>query len=263
MNSEISENYLKNYIGIFDSGVGGISVLKEMHRILPHENFLFYGDSANAPYGPRPSEEIRQLAENVAAHLVNQGVKAIVIACNTATSAAAASLRKRYENIPIIGIEPAIKPAANAKSGQRLLVMATEATLRLEKYRSLEKQLEKQAEFIDLACSGLVEFLEQGRQDSPEMHEYLQKLLGPYKDKVDGVILGCTHYPFVKKQIRKVLGDVEFFDGSNGTARELKRQLELHQLTNPSDEEGKIIFQSSKKAEEELELYRKFFSMEI
>ncbi len=252
----------EGYIGIFDSGVGGISVLKEMHRMLPSENFLYYGDSANAPYGDKPDERISELAENVTKHLMDSGVKAVVIACNTATSAAAAILRERYPAFPIIGIEPALKPAATAQTGKRLLVMATDATLRLDKFRLLESQLKDRAEFMELACPGLADLLEKGDPASPAVKAYLEELLHDYKGKVDGVVLGCTHYPFVKPQIRDVLGDVKFYDGAGGTARELKRQLENRGLLRPG-EEGKIVFESSRDTKEELLLYQKYFQTEI
>lgn len=250
------------YVGAFDSGIGGISVLREMVKELPHENFLYYGDSANAPYGDRPTEEIVELTENVVKHLLDRNVKAIVIACNTSTSAAASVVRAGHPDIPILGIEPALKPAAKEHAGKKLLVMATAATLRLKKFQKLEHSLEGQAQFIPLVCSGLADLVEKGDPDSAEMKEYLQKVLGPYVGKVDGVVLGCTHYPFVARQIEEVLGgDVPLFDGAAGTARQLRRRLTQENLLNEQNGPGDIILESSLGTKEEIALYRKFLEM--
>lgn len=250
------------YIGAFDSGIGGISVLREMVKELPHENFLYYGDSANAPYGDRPTEEIVALTENVVKHLLDKNVKAIVIACNTSTSAAASVVRAEHPDIPILGIEPALKPAAKEHAGKKLLVMATAATLRLKKFQKLEHSLENQAQFIPLVCSGLADLVEKGEPDSPEMKAYLQKALGPYVGKVDGVILGCTHYPFVARQIEEVMGGgVPLFDGAAGTARQLHRRLTEEGLLNDQEGPGDVILESSLGTKEEIALYRKFLEM--
>lgn len=247
------------YIGTFDSGIGGISVLREMVKELPHENFLYFGDSANAPYGDRPTQEIIDLTEAVVHHLLDENVKAIVIACNTSTSAAASVVRAEHPDIPILGIEPALKPAAREHAGKKLLVMATAATLRLKKFQKLEHSLEDQAQFIPLVCSGLAELVEKGEPDSPEMKAYLRRALSPYVGKVDGVILGCTHYPFVARQIEEVMGgDVPLFDGAAGTARELRRRLAQEDLLNDSQEPGKVVMQSSLNTKEEIDLYWKF-----
>lgn len=249
----------KDYIGVFDSGVGGISVLKALIKELPYENFLYFGDSANAPYGEKTTEEIQKLSMNIADHFVEEGVKAIVIACNTATSAAAPLIREKYQKkMPVIGEEPALKPAAEADEDHdsKILVMATPATLRLEKFRKLKKRLEYEAEFIPVACFGLAARIEKGNFDAPDMTALLENLIGPYKGKVDGVVLGCTHYPFVKKQIREVLGDVPLFDGGEGTARELRRELEARHLLKKEKTAGRVVLQSSLDTPEELELYR-------
>lgn len=249
----------KDYIGVFDSGVGGISVLKALIRELPYENFLYYGDSANAPYGEKTTEEIQKLSMRIADHFVEEGVKAIVIACNTATSAAASLIREKYQGrMPVIGEEPALKPAAEADEDRdsKILVMATPATLRLEKFQKLKKRLEYEAEFIPVACVGLAARIEKGNFDAPDMRELLQRLIGPYKGKVDGIVLGCTHYPFVKKQIREVMGDVPLFDGGEGTARELRRELEERSLLRKEQLSGKVVFQSSLDTPEEMKLYQ-------
>lgn len=255
--TEQEENY-SGYIGVFDSGVGGISILKELVHTLPEEKFLYYGDSANAPYGEKTTEQVLALVMNIVQYLVEQGVKAIVIACNTATSVAVTKVRAAYPQLPVIGVEPAIKPAAAAKEHARVLVMATPITLHLEKYQQLSKTLEEKAEFIPLNCAGLAQRIEKGKLEAEDLQQQLANLLEPFRGQIDSVVLGCTHYPFVKEQIRRVLGEVPMYDGSVGTAQELKRQLEKHQLLNRGGT-GRVVFQSSKNTAEELELYRRFY----
>ena len=248
-----------DFIGVFDSGVGGISVLKELTRELPCEDFLFYGDSANAPYGEKEEQQVREIAENLAGRLIERGAKAIVIACNTATSAAAASIRDLFPNVPIVGVEPAVKPAALELSHKRVLVMATPMTLQREKYKALAGRFDRQATLVPLACPGLAARIEQGALEEGDLSEMLEDLLLPYVGQIDGVVLGCTHYPFIKKEIRKILGDIPFFDGAEGTARELKRRLEAEGLLTERTERGKVVFDSSRKSLKELLLYEAFF----
>lgn len=250
----------QDYIGVFDSGVGGISVLKELYRLLPGENYLFYGDSANAPYGEKTVEEVRRLTFRAVDSLAGYGVKAVVIACNTATSAAVISLREKYENrFPVIGVEPALKPAAEAKKHDRILVMATPVTLNLEKYSRLKERFSGVSEIISLPCPGLAERIEQGHLDAPDLRRMLEGFLGPYAGKVDSVVLGCTHYPFVREQIRDILGGIPSFDGGEGTARETRRRLEASGRLSPGNAGGRIVFSSSRDTAGELELYRELF----
>ena len=214
----------QNYIGVFDSGVGGISVLKELIAQMPQEKFLYFGDSANAPYGAKTTEQVRALSLQAAAHLANRGLKALVVACNTATAASIRILRQTYPDLVVVGIEPAVKPAAERFPGGRVGVMATEVTLREEKLHTLLSRY-PQTEFIPIAAPGVVELVEQGKADSEEMDALLNKILLSHKGNLDGLVLGCTHYPFVKKAIRRVLGDIPLFDGGEGTARYTKACL--------------------------------------
>lgn len=245
-------------IGVFDSGVGGISVLKELVAQLPHENFIFYGDSKHAPYGTKTLVEVQQLTCADAEYLMEQNVKALVVACNTATSAAIKILRSKYQNMPVIGIEPALKPAVMAGRHPRVLVMATPMTLREEKFRLLMREHEKEAEIISLPCPGLVEFVERGELESPGLERFLTELFAEYMEHpVDSVVLGCTHYPFVKKMIQKVLGSgVQIFDGGEGTAKETRRRLRESGLLNPSTQKGQVVIQNSLESEEILCLSR-------
>ncbi len=209
-------------VGVFDSSVGGISVLRELTRLMPHERFLYYGDSKNAPYGVRPEKEIEALTIQAADWFLQRDVKALVIACNTATSAAAPALRKRL-SIPVIGMEPALKPAAvNHKSGA-ILVMATPATLKQSKFQRLLGQYGEDVRMVP--CGGLMEFVERLELDSPALDEFLRQRLTGLGQPVESVVLGCTHYVFLKKAIRKVLPDVALYDGNLGTARQLRNLL--------------------------------------
>lgn len=257
----------ENYVGVFDSGVGGLSVLQELVKELPYENYYFFGDSLHAPYGEKPLRLIRKYSMAIADHMVEEGCKAIVIACNTATSAAAPKIRAKYDaDIPILGMEPALKPAAKMEPHGRVLVMATPATLKLEKYQKLSHRLEGEAEFIPVMCRGLAARIEQGNLDAPDMIELLQSLIGPYAGKVDGIVLGCTHYPFVKNQIREVMGDVPLFDGGAGTARQLRRRLIQHDILAPEGDDaprGQIVLDSSLKTPEEKKIYETLYHTEI
>ena len=222
----------QGYIGVFDSGVGGISVLRELIAQMPQEKFLYFGDSANAPYGVKTTEEVRALSLQAAAHLANRGLKALVVACNTATAASIRTLRQEYPGLVVVGIEPAVKPAAERFPGGRVGVMATEVTLREEKLHALLARY-PQTEFIPIPAPGVVELVEQGKSDSDEMVALLDGLLAPHKGKLDGLVLGCTHYPFVKKAICRVLGEIPLFDGGEGTARYTKACLKEKNLLSP------------------------------
>jgi len=249
-------------IGVFDSGVGGISVLRELVALMPNENFIYFGDSANAPYGTKSLEQVVELVCADADYLYRKGVKALVVACNTATSAAIGVLREIYQDIPVIGIEPALKPAVLSKEHPVVLVMATPMTVREKKFQNLMLRFETEAEIIPLPCPGLMEFVERGELEGEALEHYLRELFTPFK-KVDAVVLGCTHYPFVKKMIQKVLGkQALLFDGGAGTARETKRQIENRKLLNPSGEKGQIVFENSANKEQLLTLCKVLLNYE-
>lgn len=212
-------------VAVFDSGLGGISVLRELVRQMPQENYLYYGDSLHAPYGSRPTTEIRDLTFAAAERLFACGAKALVVACNTATSAAIDELRAAYPNRIIIGIEPALKLAVSRHPGGRILVMATEATLREKKFALLMEHFGKNCEILRRPCPGLVEFVERGELTGAAVEARLRECLADCPTP-DAVVLGCTHYPFLRPLIRQVLGrETELLDGAEGTARETKRRL--------------------------------------
>ena len=234
-------------IAVFDSGLGGISVLKELIGVLPNENFIYFGDTANAPYGVRTTDEVRALTLSVYERLRGEGIKAFVIACNTATSAAASSLRMKYPDDIIVGVEPALKPAALSGEHPTVAVLATPLTLREEKFANLLGRYSERARVIPFACPGLVEFVERGEVTGDALHAFLSELLAPLKaEGLDAVVLGCTHYPFVKEEIRSILGsDVLVFDGSAGTARETRRRLEERGLLRDEKLRGDVTFMDS------------------
>lgn len=243
-------------IGVFDSGAGGVSVLRALVHELPHEDFIYLGDSAHAPYGKHTADEIVALSREMVSRLIDQGAKAIVIACNTATSAAATTLREELA-IPVIGVEPALKPAVLAHEGGRILVMATPVTLALDKYHELARHYENRAEVIPIPCPELAARIEQGALDAPDVKELIRSYIGAYAGTADAVVLGCTHYPFVARTIREVLGDVELFDGTIGTARQLRRVLIRESLLTATDKQGSVSFESTLPGAEAL--YRELF----
>ena len=253
----------KGYIGVFDSGVGGISVLKRLVKEMPHERFVYFGDSANAPYGDKSPEWVRERSRKLVSAMVETGAKAIVVACNTATSAAAATLREEFSQLPIIGIEPALKPATEAAHHDHILVMATSITVKLDKFHKLARRYGSHSSIATVACTGLADLIETGDFESPALHELLEQQLGAYRNKVDGVVLGCTHYPFVAQQIRAVLGDVPLYDGGAGTARQARHLLEEAAALAPASQKGSVIFRSSKNDPAQIELYERFYRLPL
>ena len=234
----------EDYIAVFDSGVGGISVLRQLLKQMPGEKYLYFGDSANAPYGTRPTAQIRQLVLNVAQQLLEQGIKALVVACNTATAAAIGLLRQTYPELIIVGIEPAVKVAAQRYPGGTVGVMATPVTLREEKFAHLMHQFEDSCTIIKLPVPGLPELVEEGKGNSEEALGLLSPILTPWMGKLDAVVLGCTHYPFASQAISRVLGaEIPLLDGGEGTAREAKRRLAQAGLLQ--DGQGEIRWESS------------------
>jgi len=254
----IDLNHKRNLpIGFMDSGLGGLSVLREAVRIMPAEDFIYYGDSKNAPYGTKDQDVIRELTYRVVGKLLDQGIKGLAIACNTATSAAVRKLRQDYPDLPIVGIEPAIKPAVNISKGGRILVMATPMTIQQPKYHALLERYKGQAEIVSVPCGGLMEFVERGDLDSGELDDYFQEHLVPYlSQNTETIVLGCTHYPFLKNHIRKFLGqrDIQLIDGSLGTSKELKRQLEEKDLLRKEERTGHIDIQNSSGRKEMIDL---------
>ncbi|SKA88884.1 glutamate racemase [Clostridium sp. USBA 49] len=255
------DNMLKP-IGFFDSGIGGISVLKETIKILPHEDYIYFGDSKNAPYGTKTTNEVKKLTFEAVNFLLSKDIKAIVIACNTATSAAIDDLRKFYKNIPIIGIEPALKPAVELKKRGKIIIMATPMTLSEKKFNNLMNSYKNDNDIEPLPCAGLVELIEQGLLEGEELNFYLKNKLQPYlNSNISSVVLGCTHYPFIKKELSKILNkDIEIIDGSLGTAKQLKRQLLKENILNPKLSLGKVEILNSLNDDNIIELSYKLLN---
>lgn len=221
-------------VGVMDSGVGGLTVLKHLTRLLPYEHFLYYADSAYAPYGNQSVAAIRARCLAVADSLQAQGVKALVVACNTATAAAIHDLRSRY-SLPIIGMEPAVKPAVAVSHSQTIGVLATTGTLQSAQFAALLEQHGQGVHIVTQACVGLVEQIELGQLDSAEtmalLHQYCQPLLAA---GVDTIVLGCTHYPFVKAQIQQIVGpQIRLIDTGEAVAKRLRQVLTEQQLLSP------------------------------
>lgn len=253
-------------IGFVDSGLGGLSVLREAVRLMPNEDFIYFGDSANAPYGTKEQEVIRELTFRAVERLLAYGIKGLAVACNTATSAAVRPLRLRYPQLPIVGIEPAIKPAVEDWHGGRILVMATPMTIRQNKYRRLLQEYQSQAEIVSVPCEGLMEFVEEGNIDGAELDTYFEEHLAPYlTEDTETIVLGCTHYPFLKHHIRSFLGDrqIALIDGSLGTSKELKRRLAQKGLLKETDTEGNVVIYNSSPKQEMIELSYKLLRMPI
>ncbi len=243
-------------IAVIDSGVGGISVLRELISLMPNENYLYFGDSKNAPYGSKNRDEVLAITRENLKMLKARGIKALVVACNTATSAAVRILRQEEPELVIVGIEPAIKPPSVELDHPRVLVMATPLTLKEEKFNALVARFSNSEDIIPLPCPHLVEFIEQGELDSPALHEYLELLLAPYaNEQIDALVLGCTHYPHIKNAIAShIAPHVKIYDGGEGTARETRRRLEVSGLLNAQTGQGYIEIINSSNDQRLIEL---------
>ena len=252
MQKEISK---EGSIGVFDSGIGGVTVLREIIKILPNENYIYYSDSKNNPYGDKTKQEIIKRCEEVFSYLLEKNCKAIVIACNTASAIAVNTLRERHKDIPIIAIEPAYKMVYDYAYDKETLVMATKGTIESERFNLLYNKYNNHKTKL-LECIGLADVIEEGNEE--KIKKYLEKNIGKYKGKVENVVLGCTHYPLIQKEIGQVLGNnITFFNGANRLVVHLKDVLLEKDLISKSNERGKIDFiDSSEKQEKEKRFYK-------
>lgn len=221
-------------IGIFDSGVGGLSIVKCVKENLPNEHFIYVADTLNAPYGDKTVEQIQTRVNVICDYLIAQNVKAIVMACNTATVNAIAQLRNRI-NIPIIGVEPAIKPASEQSSTKKVGILVTQATAHNPKFLNLVSNYKQGSDVFIQACPGLVDLIENGHLNSPHLHKLLSTYLIPLKEKsVDTIVLGCTHYPFVTSMIQSIMGEhIRIMETALPVTEQLKRQLIKFDLISP------------------------------
>jgi glutamate racemase len=236
-----------NPIGIFDSGVGGLSVLRAIREQLPAENLIYLGDQGHVPYGARPMEEIQKFSEGITRFLLYQDSKIIVVACNTASAAALKTLREKFPEVSFVGMEPAVKPAAEATQTGKVGVLATPATFQGALYASVVERFGADVELFQHTCPGLVSQIESGELDTQRTREILQDALLPMLEKnIDTVVLGCTHYPFVIPLIEQIVGEnVRVIDPAPSVARQTQRLLEAENLLNRSNASGRIQYFTS------------------
>ena len=250
------ENKKNNPIGVFDSGIGGATVLKEIIKILPNEKYIYYSDSINNPYGDKDKKTIIGFCEKIVKYFLERGCKAIVIACNTASAQAVEQLRKEYPEIPFIAIEPAYKMVHDYAYNENTLIMATKGTMESEKFNLLLKKYDNHKTKL-LPCIGLADAIEGGNKE--KLEKCLRELLENYRGKVKNVVLGCTHYPLVEEEIRNILGkDITFFNGAPSLAKHLKDILTEKQIKNNNLESRKTkveFIDSSKSKEKEIRFF--------
>lgn len=227
-------------IGVFDSGVGGLSVLREMRRQLAGETLVYFGDQVHVPYGPRSLEQVRAFSIEITRHLLSRGAKIIVVACNSASAAALTALRVVYPSVPFVGMEPAVKPAAEHTATGVVGVLATPATFQGELYASVVERFAAGVELLKSTCPGLVQQIEGGDLDGPGTRAILKEALVPMlARRIDTVVLACTHYPFVIPAIKDIVGEgVRVIDPAPAIARQTGRLLEARKLRNTSAAPG-------------------------
>ena len=249
-----------NPIGVYDSGFGGLSVWRELHRALPNESWIYLGDGKNCPYGSRPAEQIRQLAEEAVRDLLERGCKMVVVACNTATVAAIAHLRATFADVPIVGLEPAVKPACSMTRTKRVGVIATQRSLQGEKFLSTVARYGQGVEVIKAVGQGWVEAVEQSDEQSAETEMLVRRVVEPIIEAgADVLVLGCTHYPFLKDVIRRVVGerDVAVIDSGEAVEKRVESLLDEYGLRASADNEVQLEFVTYADEEYRYRLQRK------
>ena len=251
-------------IGIYDSGVGGLTVWRAVRALLPEEDLLYFADQANVPYGVRSLEEIRGLAEGVTHYLMDEGAKLIVIACNTASAAALKHLRALYPEFPFVGMEPAVKPAAEQTLTGKVGVLATPSTFQGELYASVVERFAHDVQLYQATCPGLVAQIEKGYLNTPKTRRILEDAIGPMLlEGVDTLVMGCTHYPFVIPLIKQIAGgDVRVIDPAPAVARQVRRVLEGRGLLAERERGGESLFLTSGDAEKLKDLLPKLVGIE-
>lgn len=240
-----------NPIGVFDSGVGGLSVLRMMRAQMPGEDMLYFGDQGHVPYGPRPMQQIQHFSEGITRFLLARGAKLIVVACNTASAAALKHLRGKFPEVPFVGMEPAVKPAAEYTRTGVVGVLATPATFQGALYASVVERFASGVQVLQHTCPGLVGQIEQGDLDGPRTRAILEDALLPMLEKhIDTVVLGCTHYPFVIPLIQQIVGvNVRVIDPAPAVAKQVGRLLEAGGIKHTAPGVGTVRFFTSGDAE--------------
>ena len=232
-------------IGVYDSGFGGLSVWRELYRALPDESLIYLGDGKNCPYGSLPEERIREYAEQSVGELVVRGCKLIVVACNTATAAAITHLRERFAEIPIVGLEPAVKPACQMTKSRKVAVVATERSLGSEKFRRAVERYGEGVEVIKAVGEGFVEAVESDQEQSPATRQKVEAVIEPLiKSGVDVIVLGCTHYPFLKSVIRNVVGErgVQIIDSGEAVEKRVESLLDKYDIRASEENDAQYEF---------------------
>lgn len=232
-------------IGVYDSGFGGLSVWRELYRALPDESLIYLGDGKNCPYGSLPEERIREYAEQSVRELVGRGCKLIVVACNTATAAAITHLRERFSQIPIVGLEPAVKPACQMTKSRKVAVVATERSLGSEKFRRAVERYGEGVEVIKAVGEGFVEAVESDQEQSPATRQKVEAVIEPLiKSGVDVIVLGCTHYPFLKSVIRNVVGErgVQIIDSGEAVEKRVESLLDKYDIRASEENDAQYEF---------------------
>lgn len=237
----------QNPIGIFDSGLGGLTIYNEIHKLLPHENTIYLADSKNAPYGGKTKDQIIEISVKNTEFLLKNKCKLIVVACNTASTNAVKYLREHFE-VPIIRVQPAIKPAALNSKTKVVGMLATKGTLESELLFETAQRFATGVKVVEQVGEGLVDLIEHGQMDSPEMTMLLKKYVEPMLEhNIDQLVLGCTHYPFLTEQIQEITGEgVQIIDSGEAIARQTRVILQQEGLLNERQEEGKRVFYSNK-----------------
>src|SRR5215211_6579417 len=243
---KLNSNY-PSPIGIFDSGIGGISVLRAIREQMPAESVIYFGDQGHIPYGLRTMEQIRNFSEAITGFLLAQDAKIIVVACNTASAAALKHLRQKFPTIQFVGMEPAVKPAAEHTHTRKVGVLATPATFQGALYASVVERFAKGVELFQSTCLGLVQQIEQGNLEGEETRRILENSLLPMLEKnIDTVVLGCTHYPFVIPLIQQIVGEnVRVIDPAPAVAKQVRRVLEMMKFKSPPNGRGEVRFYTS------------------
>ena len=233
-------------IGLFDSGVGGLSVWREIAAQLPHEDTLYFADQIHIPYGPRSLDQIRSFSEAISRYLIDQGCKLIVVACNTASAAALKHLRATFPDVPFVGMEPAVKPAAEHTRTGVVGVLATPATFQGELFASVVERFANGVKLINQVCPGLVEQIEAAQLTTPETVAMLDRFLSPVRSGgADTIVLACTHYPFVIDAIRSLAPGIDVIDPAPAIARQVNRVLSDREMLAASDRTGQHHFITS------------------
>ena len=245
-------------IGIFDSGIGGVTILKCLLTKMPNENYIYYSDSKHNPYGEKAKEEVLGFVDQIINYFIEKDCKAIVFACNTATALAIDEMRKKYPDLLLIGTEPAYKMIHDYAPNTKTLVMATPATIESERFQNLYHHYDNQKSYL-LACPNLAYLIEEEKEE--ELISYLQQLLGPFqKENIESVVLGCTHYPLIIEKIENILGKVKFYDGGEGIANHLYHLLESNHQLNFNKAKKEISFEDSSHNDQKKERFFAFLA---